>query len=254
METKKIEELVEIARSAAGVASRLMIDRLGDTTRYAKSDSDLLDYATATDIECERRIRNALEATGIPVYGEEGGGADPSQGWCWIVDPIDGTKNWTAGLSFCGVSIGLAHDGKPIAGVVDLPFHQEQFWGIVGVGAWCDGYPIEVHDAPLRDAMIAYDMGADVDARIVGNIRSRIGRIRMLGSTAAELAWCAAGRMSAVLSPTTHSWDVAGGVAIVVAAGGVTRRLNGDPALVTDSDIVTGAPTTVADIITLLSE
>jgi len=254
MVRKNIESLTEIARTAAGVASRLMIDRLGDTSRFAKSSNDSLDYATETDLECERKIREILEITGIPVYGEEGGGIDPSQGWCWIVDPIDGTKNWTAGLSFCGVSIGLAHNGKPIAGVINLPFHNEEFWGIVGVGAWCDGFPIQVKDIPLRDAMIAYDMGANVDARIVGNIRSRIGRIRMLGSTAAELAWCAAGRMSAVLSPTTHSWDVAGGVAIVVAAGGVSLRLNGDQALVTDCDIVSGAPTTVDDIVTLLAE
>ncbi len=247
-----IEELVGIARDAAGVASRLMIDRVGDTSRYAKSDVDALDYATETDHECERRIRTMLLATGIGVFGEEHGGNDPSKGWSWVVDPIDGTKNWAAGLPFCAVSIGLTNDGYPVAGVVELPFLQEQYWGIVGTGAWCDGHPISVNDVPLRDAMIAYDMGADVDTRIVGAIRSDIGRIRMLGTTATELAWCAAGRFAAVVSPNTHSWDVAGGMALVAAAGGVCRNFDGAEGRVVDRDLVSGAPETVAGILAIV--
>jgi myo-inositol-1(or 4)-monophosphatase len=248
-----IEKSVSIARNAAAVASRLIKDRVGDTSRFTKSENDLLDYATDTDYECERRIRKILSSTSISVFGEERGGNDPSIGWSWIVDPIDGTKNWASGSPLCAVSIGLTFNGLPVAGVVDLPLLDEHYWGIVGSGAWCDGNPISVNDVPLREAIIAYDMGANVNTQIVGSIRSDIGRIRMLGTTATELAWCAAGRFAAVVSPNTHSWDVAAGMALVAAAGGICRGFDGSEARVVDPDLVSGAPGVVSAILDIIT-
>ncbi|HEX5757959.1 MAG TPA: 3'(2'),5'-bisphosphate nucleotidase CysQ, partial [Thermoanaerobaculia bacterium] len=142
----------------------------------------------------------------------------------WVVDPLDGTREFVAGIPEWSVSVGLVVDGEPVAGGVLNPATGERVVGARGHGVRLDGRPVEV----VRRERLA---GALVLAS-----RSEVARgqwqpfagagftIRPVGSVAYKLALVAAGRADATwtLVPK-HEWDVAAGVALVLAAGGGVR-------------------------------
>ena len=91
------------------------------------------DFATKVDLAIERQVVDALvSATGIPVHGEEFGGADLDSPWVWVLDPIDGTFNYAAGSPMAAILLGLLHDGDPVAGLTWLPFMGERYAAVVG--------------------------------------------------------------------------------------------------------------------------
>src|ERR1700754_921549 len=86
------------------------------------------DFATNVDLAIERQVVDALvSATGIPVHGEEFGGADLDSPWVWILDPVDGTFNYAAGSPMAAILLGLLRDGEPVAGLTWLPFMNERY-------------------------------------------------------------------------------------------------------------------------------
>src|ERR1700710_2311604 len=91
------------------------------------------DFATSVDLAIERQVVAALmSATGIPVHGEECGGADLDSEWVWVLDPVDGTFNFAAGLPMAAILLGLLHHGEPVAGLTWLPFMGERYTAVIG--------------------------------------------------------------------------------------------------------------------------
>jgi myo-inositol-1(or 4)-monophosphatase len=251
----ELRTLGDLAVKVARLAGEELRIRVGDTSRSLKdTHGGGIDYATETDIAVEKMLRGALAPSGFSFHGEEGAGDDVNSGWCWVVDPIDGTLNWANHLPFCAVSIGLCRDGVPILGVIHTPLLAGSTWlGIVGEGAWRDGSAVRVRDVELREAVIAYDgiRGGGADPYL-GALRSAVGRHRLLGSTATEMALCADGGFAAVVAPTAMFWDVAAGVALVRAAGGTTVALDGSEPVPGSGSVIVGAPRTVDAIISAL--
>jgi myo-inositol-1(or 4)-monophosphatase len=247
-EDKRLEEVLRMAVKAAEQTGELLRNRSGDRSRTMKhTHGDAIDYATDTDMAAEALLRELLAPSGYNFHGEEGAGDDFTQGWCWVVDPIDGTLNWANGLPMCAVSIGLCFNGDPVLGVIHTPYLVGRTWvGVVGRGAWCDGEPVFVNDVDPDEAVVAYDgvRGTGQDPYLVA-IRSVVGRHRLIGSTATELALCAGGGFAAVIAPVAMFWDVAAGVALVRAAGGVALSLDGSPAMPGSGSVVAGSARTV---------
>jgi len=246
--------LARIAEDAVVRVGELLVSRHGDRSRNVKSTHGAaLDYATQTDIDAERMLRDALSITGIPVHGEEEDGGDPLSGWCWVVDPIDGTLNWANNLPLCAVSVGLCENGIPRLGVILTPgLRRRVSIGIVGLGAWVDGEQISVSSVPAKEAVVAYDGFRDLEKDISKTIRSAVGRCRLIGSTATEMALCANGGFGAVVAPEAMFWDVAAGIALIRAAGGVAVDLNGAPHMPGSGSVIAGAGHVVAAIIDAL--
>lgn len=246
--------LAGIAEAAVLRVGELLVNRHGDESRNMKNThGDALDYATQTDIDAERMLRDALSISGIPVHGEEENGADPLTGWCWVVDPIDGTLNWANNLPLCAVSVGLCENGVPRLGVILTPgLRRRLSIGIVGMGAWVDGEPISVSEVPAKEAVVAYDGFRDPEKDISKTIRSAVGRYRLIGSTATEMALCANGGFGAVVAPEAMFWDVAAGIALIRAAGGVAVDVNGAPHMPGSGSVIAGAGHVVAAIIDAL--
>ena len=246
--------MAAIAEAAVQQVGELLASRHGDQSRNVKNThGEALDYATETDIQAERMLREALAITKIPVHGEEENGADPLIGWCWVVDPIDGTLNWTNNLPLCAVSVGLCKDGVPKLGVILTPaLRRRVSIGIVGVGAWVDGEPIAVSSVTTKEAVVAYDGFRDPEKDISKKIRSVIGRHRLIGSTATEMALCANGGFGAVISPEAMFWDVAAGIALIQAAGGVVVDINGGPHKPGSGSVIAGSGHIVAAIVETL--
>ncbi|HVX47343.1 MAG TPA: inositol monophosphatase family protein [Mycobacteriales bacterium] len=209
----------EIAATAAG-------SRLNAATGGAVRKGAAHDVVTAADTEAEALIRDLLieRHPGSAVLGEEYGlaGGGPLR---WIIDPLDGTYNFTRGFPAFAVSIGIEHDGHPVGGCVFDPVRKELISGS-SAGLFCNGTRIAAPARPAGPPLIL----SDIPAAGIAADRSEydflqelltIGAdVRRVGSTALALAWVAIGRADLAANADVFAWDVAAGRCLVTAAGG----------------------------------
>lgn len=117
-------ELVAFAEAAVDQVEELFRSGLGALPAHFKGEGD---FATEVDLQIEQQMRLHLtQLTGIEVYGEEStsfGGDDAAEfgSTMWVVDPIDGTANYSAGNPLCGILVSLIHEGAPVVAVADFP-------------------------------------------------------------------------------------------------------------------------------------
>ena len=221
------------------------------------------DFATKVDLEIERQVVDALaKATGIPVHGEEFGGAELDSPWVWVLDPIDGTFNYAAGLPMAAILLGLLHDGDPVAGLTWLPFTGERYAAVSGGPLTKSGVPQEpLATVELADSVIGVGtFNADSRGRFPGRYRlavleelSRVSsRLRMHGATGIDLAYVADGILGGAISFGHHVWDHAAGVALVRAAGGVVTNLAGEQWTPDSRSALAAAPGVHAQMLEML--
>ena len=186
------------------------------------------DIKIEEDILSEKIIIDQLTRFQYPIISEEIGNiGDIVSGLpTWIVDPLDGTHNFMRNIPICAISIALWMDKKPLFGVVYNFLANEIFVGISEIGAWRNGHQIEVSVIDtLSDASIATgfpvntDFSSDSIGKVINHVR-RFKKIRMLGSAAMSLAYVASGRVDIYQEEHIMIWDIAGGLALVEAAGG----------------------------------
>ena len=220
------------------------------------------DFATEVDLAIERQVVRALEeATGIGVHGEEFGGAPVDSPLVWILDPIDGTFNYAAGLPNAAILLGLLRDGVPVAGLTWLPFTDVRYTAVLGGPLYANGIaqpPLKA--AELRDSIIGIGT-FNVDSRgefpgryrmaTLEQLSRRCSRVRMHGSTGIDLAYTGAGVLGGAISFGHHVWDHAAGVALIRAAGGVVTDLAGADWTPTSRSALAGAPSVHAQILDL---
>lgn len=213
----------QTARAAGSLLREAGAD-LRHVTHSANRDVKLVADRGAEDL-IRRHLRQGDD---VRILGEEtgwsGGGTD-----IWVIDPLDGTVNFSRGLPLSCVSIALLRTGNPVIGVI-YDFHRdEMFSGIVGVGAACNGSPMRVSGTKTATEAIyatglppAHDFSAESMARFTAQL-PRFKKVRILGSAALSLAYVACGRADIYREESIMSWDVAAGAALVRAAGGDVR-------------------------------
>ena len=146
----------------------------------------------------------------------------------WVVDPLDGTREFVTGIPEWCVSIGLVVDGEPVAGGICNPVTGETIVGARGLGVTLNGRPAGVSARPTLEGAKVVASRSEVKRGEWQGYREDLFEIRPMGSVAYKLGLVAAGLVDATWTLTPkHEWDVAAGVALVLAAGGA---------------IVTGAP------------
>jgi len=218
-------------------AGDVMMSRCGTDLRVDKKGT--IDLVTEVDVAIERAFR-AMVGERFPthdVLGEEMGGlAEAPPGACWVFDPIDGTTNFAHGLPIFCSSIALEISGVAEVAAVYDPTRRELFTAERGGGAFLNGRPLGVSQAPtLVDAMLVTGFPYDVHDRvdeIVGLFAAFVGRaraVRRLGSAAIDLCYVAAGRIDGFWESDLKPWDIAGGSLIVAEAGGRVTTLGGEP-------------------------
>lgn len=146
----------------------------------------------------------------------------------WVVDPLDGTKEFVAGIPEWCISVGLVEDGVAVAGGICAPAGRQVFLGSRETGVLLNGHAVHVsRGASLEGAMVLASR-SEVDRGEWERFRGGPFVVRPMGSVAYKLALVASGHADATwtLVPK-HEWDVAAGVALVCAAGGVVRNLGG---------------------------
>ncbi|MFT4126182.1 MAG: inositol monophosphatase, partial [Gordonia sp. (in: high G+C Gram-positive bacteria)] len=223
------------------------------------------DFATQVDLDLERRITAELaDRTGIAVHGEEFGGPAVDKGAVWVLDPVDGTYNFSAGMPLTGILCGLLVDGEPVLGLTWLPLQNRRYAAHVDGPLLVDGEPAPpLARTDLARSMIAYGpftvghggryVGA-TRAAVLERLSSRVARLRMTGSTGVDLAFTAAGIFGGAVSFGRHPWDNAAGAALVRAAGGIATDLGGTPWTVRSTSIVVGAPGVHEELMSIITE
>lgn len=227
--SKELTVALEASQRAAEVVMRYYAR---DVRVEQKADASPV---TIADREAELIIRKILQKD-FPVYGlsgEEFGTTPEVTPAQWIIDPIDGTKNFIKGIPLFGILIALLHGGKLELGVSNVPGMKEIMYGQRGLGAFLNDTPVHVSAvAQLSDSMVSIG-GLNHFAKI-GKAESLLkvmaapARVRSFGDAYAYHL-VASGKFEAVVEAKVDFWDVAAPAAILEAAGGMCTDIDGHP-------------------------
>ena len=243
-------ELVELALDVASKAAE--IARAGFGTRPRAAEKSLHDLVTDFDLRSEEYIRARLSASTpeIPLVAEEGGGASGSTS-TWYCDPLDGTTNFVHGHPYWSVSVGLLESGLPSVGAVVAPCLGMWWTGYRGGPAMRgkagdrQGEQCRVSQTQrLDDALLATGFPPNRQSEPDNNLATFVDvmhyvrGIRRCGSAAVDLCFVGDGTYDAYWERRLHAWDLTGGAAVVSSAGGSLSSLSGDPADLTQGDLL----------------
>jgi len=226
-------EALSCAVVAAQAAGKLMRANLRATKTINEATAH--DIKLELDVRCQKLIERTLRRAfpRVAVLGEEGVSGDPKAGHRWVIDPIDGTVNFTYGIPHCCVSIALQQRSAKSAlrydtlvGVVYDPFCDEMFTAILGQPARLNGRIIHASRRKrLGDSIISMGFAKNRATMRVGlplfnNLIHRVRKVRMMGAAALGIAYVASGRFDAYLEFGLRLWDIAAGGLILECAGG----------------------------------
>ena len=213
------DNALAFARGVAHETGQFLKATFGKLAATTKHDGTLV---TASDLESDRRLTEAILSR-YPSHGvlsEEQDQTYRGQEWCWVLDPIDGTTNFTWGFPVWGVLVGLLHYGQPVLGVADFPMSDEQYSAAAGQGAWRNGERIAVADAGQLDSTQLF---ATCTRALKFGRPNIVPKIRISGGAGFDLATVARGTCVGTLQMTVHVWDVAALWPIVQEAGGLLQ-------------------------------
>lgn len=228
-----LEQLIPIVRQAGEII--LSAHDIDQATHEKTSAADLVtEYDVAVENFLKQKLLELLpEAV---FYGEEEKeNTDPTKGWAFIVDPIDGTTNFVRGIRQSAVSVALAKDGVMEYGVVYDPAKNELFTAQRGKGAFLNGKPIHVSSLPLSQGIFLVGTAlyrkeyAAPSLHMVEQLFARSCDFRRIGSAALDLCYVACGRAEVYFEYSLFPWDYAAGSLIVTEAGGVVSTIEGNP-------------------------
>ena len=224
-------DLQDLLNLASGLVRKIG-DAIRSKHRSFSSKNHDRDIKSEADIYSETYLIKELEQlTNLPTLSEESGaGREPQKGeMFWIIDPLDGTMNYTRSFPVACVSVALWQDENPILGIVYDFNHGNLYTGIVGQSAQCNNLPIQVSPtAEVSQAVLAtgFPVGRSYDSpsliKFVEQVQ-QFKKIRMVGSAAMSLAYVASGVFDLYHEEDIMIWDVAAGLAIIKAAGGEIR-------------------------------
>ncbi|MFF0546997.1 inositol monophosphatase family protein [Nocardia thailandica] len=254
--------LLAVATEVLDSVAARFVEGIGAPSAVTKGRND---FATELDLELERTISAELERrTGFPVHGEEFGGPSLTSGTAWVLDPIDGTFNYSSGHPMSGTLLALVHDGDPVIGLTWLPLLGRRYAAVEGGPLLVDGVAVPpLERGKLADAMIGFGaFNLDSAGRIPGQFRfdllgalSRLSsRVRMHGATGIDLAFTASGVLGGAVVFGHHPWDNAAGVALVRAAGGVVTDLLGAPWTITSGSVLAAAPGVHEELLDMIAQ
>lgn len=213
-----------------------------------RADKGPWDLVTGADKAAEDLIIGAIRQRfpAHDVLGEESGRSGSSARMLWLIDPLDGTLNFSRGLANWAVSVALAEDGEVRYGAVFDPLHDEFFYAERGAGVTSNGVPLRTSGVAALDQVVislssAHGAMEEVSRRNVDRLWARVMRLRMMGSVANALAAIAAGRLDAAIEVRGGPWDHAAGGLLVREAGGYTTTFDGQPLLADAATVLAAA-------------
>lgn len=224
------QAILTFAETTTQTVGQQLLQDFGQARADEKADGSLV---TASDRWADATLRGAIQER-FPSHGvlsEEVEHIFPDREWCWIIDPIDGTTNFTRGIPLWGISLGLLYRGTPVFGYVAIPPLGQGFYGYwpgdsgltMPQGAYRNGHPLQTSAAaPGKNQLFS------VCARSTQVLTQPFPcKVRMLGVASYNLLTVAAGQCLGAVEATPKIWDIAAVWVIVQAAGGSWVPLDG---------------------------
>ncbi len=224
---------LEVAQEIATQAGQILADRFYEAKEV--SYKGVGDIVTDVDKESEALMKSVLdrEYPDMGFLGEESLGDRADSGYVWIVDPVDGTRNYAAGIPVVSLVIGLALDGEVVVGVNYDPLLKEMFYAERGEGAFLNGKPLTVSEkTTFSECALAADIsyggvGTLYSLDVIKKLWPDLWSIRILGSSALGLSYAAAGRVDLYFHHRLAPWDQVAGMLLVEEAGGTAIDRSG---------------------------
>ena len=236
---------LEVATHAAGEAGRILKDHYKGEKRisYKPGRSNIV---TDVDVLSEETVKALLrdEYPGFGVIAEESDQVVGDSSYSWIIDPLDGTRNYAHGVPHFCVAIGLAREGDVVLGVIHDPVRGETFSVEKGRGAFLNGSSIAVsRRTSLEASLVGFDMGYSVERgkemlEVANALWPGVEAVRVMGSAALGLAYAARGRLDLYINLSLSAWDLAAGMLMVREAGGLVTDPDGQPSTIRSTSIV----------------
>lgn len=195
---------------------------------------------TQTDIEVGKLLVSLFQKE-FPEYNiidEEAGVIDKGSEFTWVIDPIDGTSNYAAGVPNYGTMIGLLKNDIPIAGGISLPFYGEITVAEKGEGAFCNGEKLSVtKENNLLSTLVAYQIDGHQEnpdftrkeCRVLAELALSVRNLRNSGTVAFDGIMVAKGKYGGYLIQAGKLWDVVALDIIIQESGGIYTQYNGKP-------------------------
>ncbi len=240
MKPSEKKNYLKTAVNAARFAGEIMAQNLFSKKKI--NSSTQRDVKLDLDVRCQNEIESILNKShpNVAILGEEGNAGDIETEFRWVVDPIDGTVNYTYGIPHACVSIALQkrldnHSKtvdafETVVGTVFDPFTDELWTAIRGQKAKLNGKKISVNSGSLKEAMLAIGFAKDKATMnymipYFTKLAPKIRKPRMMGSAALAMTYVASGRFHGYIESKIQIWDVAAGGLILECAGGEFWRV-----------------------------
>ena len=240
-------EAVKVAVEAARAAGKIQSERVDDIRDISEKGGVRGDVVTEVDILCEKEIIDRIKKN-FPdhaILAEESGSTQGDAKNKWVIDPLDGTLNYSHGFPCYCVSIGLEHEGELVVGVIYNPNLDEMFVAEKGQGAMLNGRPIKVSSTDTLEKSL---LVTGFTPKIVGseddnldhfcNLMKSCQAVRRPGSAAMDFCYTAMGRFDGFWEAHLSPWDMAAGVLIVREAGGTVTAFDGGPFSIYDNNVL----------------
>lgn len=246
--------MLNIAIQAARQASKVILrfeDQMDKVSISEKNENDLVTQVDHLSEEVIiEQIRKSYPAH--TILAEESGmhkqEAQNSE-YCWIIDPLDGTKNFVHGFPQYAISIALMHKNALMLAVVYDPIRQDLFTATKGQGAYLNSRRIRVSQTKkLEDALLGTGFPFRDKQHIkpylntFQNIFPRVSGIRRAGAAALDLAYVAAGKLDGFWEASLKPWDMAAGVLLIKEAGGIVSDFHNEGNFIDSGNIIAGNP------------
>jgi len=239
-----LDVAIDAAEAAAGEVAQAW-SRRSTLEIMAKGANDL---TTSADLAAEAAALRVIRAArpDDAILAEESGQSGEAA-YLWVVDPLDGTLNFSRGIPHCAVSVACLHRGVPQVAVIIDPLRSETYTAVRGGGARLDQSPLAVSECgQLSGAVVAtvFPKAPERAAAEIPNIARALGAgvaLRRSGSMVLDLAYVACGRFDGFWQAGMHPWDMAAGALLVTEAGGV-MGYRGGTGVLDASGCVAAAP------------
>jgi fructose-1,6-bisphosphatase/inositol monophosphatase family enzyme len=222
------EKYLKVAMKAAKDSGKIFKQYFGKPKNVSIKNGDPRNLVTEIDVKIEKRIRQAIAKhfSQDKIIGEEmGTGKNISkQDKVWIIDPIDGTTNFIRGIPLVCISIGVWDGQGPLMGVVYNPIINQMYTAVRGKGAFLNGKQISVSKVPNLAAAtggIGW-LSPENGKKIFNSTIAATRKLRILATSAWQTCMVASGHLDYYATRDVHIWDVAGPIAILKEAGGIS--------------------------------
>jgi len=230
-----MKNIVDIGIKAAREAGEYLSKNSGKEKNVSiKSDKSLV---TDFDSQAEKIIVDIIrsEFPTHSIMAEEGNNTSFSNDYLWIIDPIDGTHNFIRSIPLYGVSIGVVHQNKFVAGIIYMPTDNELYFSEKGNGAFKNDTPIKVSNkTEINECTLSFDSclrkNSELKTDVLKTLAMKVFNIRMFGASTTLLTYLAEGKIDISVEFDDKPWDFAAGASLVTEAGGRITDFDGNDA------------------------